>query len=327
MSASARVLRASAPGKMMIAGEYAVLDGAEAVVAAVDRRVVVTLDPARDDDESASSAEVAQTRALIEARFGAVRGGLAVDDCALRQGGRKLGVGSSAAKAAATAGVLLRALGHDLQRPATRALALELALEGHRAVGPRGSGADVAASTLGGFVRFRRLGAGVETHAIAWPAQLHSVVVWPQKEEEQRAPTRTDVYLDGVQRLSIEQPATHRACIAALAAESERFVSALMAGEVGEIIECFHAFGGAMGNLGTAAGMPIVDGHIEALRKLAQENGGAALPSGAGGGDVALALFSSAQGADGFRAGCARDGFEVLSILLGVPGERDEEQS
>ena len=29
-----RVLRASAPGKMMIAGEYAVLEGAEAIVAA-----------------------------------------------------------------------------------------------------------------------------------------------------------------------------------------------------------------------------------------------------------------------------------------------------
>jgi phosphomevalonate kinase len=34
---------ASAPGKLVLAGEYAVLDGAPAIVMAVDRRAVVSV--------------------------------------------------------------------------------------------------------------------------------------------------------------------------------------------------------------------------------------------------------------------------------------------
>lgn len=323
MNAPGRVLRASAPGKMMIAGEYAVLEGAEAVVAAVDRRVLVTLAP-EAEGEGLTPLEVTATRALIEARYGTVPGVLKVDASALQLEGKKLGLGSSAANAAATAGLLLRALGRVLADQNVRAHTLEVALEGHRAVAPDGSGADVAASVLGGFVRFRRLGDGVETHAIAWPSALHNVVVWTGARGE---PPRTSVYIAKVHALAAGDPRRHRQLMSALAAESERFVSALMAQDIAEIIECFHDFGGAMGNLGTAAGVPIVDAQIASVRELAQVNGGAAKPSGAGGGDVALALFSSVEGADAFRAGCVRAGFEVLSILLGVPGERDEEQS
>jgi phosphomevalonate kinase len=312
-------LRVSAPGKMMIAGEYAVLEGAEAVVAAVDRRALVTL--TRDGTQAALPPEVSATRALIEARFGALPGAITLDVSALQQSGKKLGLGSSAAAAAATAGVLLHACGRDLADPNVRALALELALQGHRSVAPQGSGADVAASVLGGFVRFRRLGNGVETHALPWPSALHTVVVWTGE------PARTNILVSKVQALAASDPRTHRRCMAALGAESERFISALMAGELSEIIECFHAFGTAMGALGTAAGVPIVDPTTARVRELARDAGGAAKPSGAGGGDVALALFSSADAANAFRHGCVSQQIEVLSLELGVPGERYEEQS
>ena len=39
---------ASAPGKLIVCGEYAVLDGAAAICAAVDRRAVVTVEAADD---------------------------------------------------------------------------------------------------------------------------------------------------------------------------------------------------------------------------------------------------------------------------------------
>jgi phosphomevalonate kinase len=322
-------LRVSAPGKMMIAGEYAVLEGAEAVVAAVDRRAFVTLAPAGSAESGTGSLprEMLATRRVVEARFGALPGVLGHDARALAaQSGMKLGLGSSAALAAATAGVLMRAHGCNLDDRQTRALALDLALEGHRANAPQGSGADVAAAMLGGFVRFRRLGDGVETHALAWPAELHTVVVWPRPDPD-ALPTRTEHFVGKVKELAASEPTTHRACMSALAAESERFVSALMAAEIGEIIECFHDFGDAMGKLGTAAGVGIIDERLERLRTHARECGGAAKPSGAGGGDVALALFSSEQGANEFRGRCAEVGFEVLSIGLGVTGERYEEQS
>jgi phosphomevalonate kinase len=161
--------RVSAPGKLMVSGEYAVLEGAEAVVAAVDRRAYVQLNRAAAQPATSAShtqptlpPEVLSTRACVEARFGPVPGALSVDVSELQQGGKKLGLGSSAAAAAATAAALLRAHGRDLADPAARALCLELSLQGHRAVAPEGSGADVAASVLGGFVRFRKLGEGVD---------------------------------------------------------------------------------------------------------------------------------------------------------------------
>jgi hypothetical protein len=62
-------LLVSAPGKMMIAGEYAVLHGAEALVAAVDRRAF-----ARFRSGAAPEASRKAAAAFAEARKAAGRG-------------------------------------------------------------------------------------------------------------------------------------------------------------------------------------------------------------------------------------------------------------
>ena len=322
-------VRTSAPGKLMVSGEYAVLHGAEAVVAAVDRRAYVQLRPAEAATAAmagpAASApaalppEVLATRACVEARLGTTSGALSLDVAELQQAGKKLGLGSSAAAAAATAAALLAAHGRDLRDPAVRELCLELALEGHRAVAPDGSGADVAASVLGGFVRFRKLGDGVETHPLAWPAGLLPVVVWTGQ------PARTSNLVAKVAALATDNPNRHRYCMGALGAEADQLVSALLASDLPAVLESFDAYGGAMHALGEAAGVGIVDDTLLQIRALAQAAGGAAKPSGAGGGDVALALFTDPEAANVCRASCARAQIEVLSLLLGAPGERYEE--
>jgi phosphomevalonate kinase len=306
----------SAPGKMMIAGEYAVLEGAEAVVAAVGRRAYARLGSGAQDT---LSPEVAASRAAAEHRLGAAVGALSIDVSDLQQEGRKLGLGSSAAAAAAAAGVVFAAHGHDVTDPGVRELVLAAALEGHRAVAPHGSGADVAAAVLGGFVRFRKLGDGVETHALRWPEQLELVVVWTGTA------VRTSDMLAQVRALSVREAATYRERMRELAEQAEQLVSALIGGEVDAIVDCFHSYGTAMGELGRAAGIGIIDDTCARIRGLAREQGGGAKPSGSGGGDIAIATFSSSASADVFRAHCADAGFEVLSLELGVPGERDEE--
>jgi mevalonate kinase len=80
-----------------------------------------------------------------------------------------------------------------------------------------------------------------------------------------------------------------------------------------------------MGVLGDAAGISILDETTQEIRKLALSCGGAAKPSGAGGGDVVVAGFRGANEAATFRAGCTQKGFEVLSLDLGVYGERLEQ--
>jgi phosphomevalonate kinase len=297
MSAAAPAVVVSAPGKLMIAGEYAVLEGAEAVVTAVGRRAYARLGAG---PQPQLSPEAQAARAAAERRVGAVSGAITLEVGELQQEGRKLGLGSSAATAAATAGAVFAAMGRDVADVDTREAVLAAALEGHRAVAPHGSGADVAASVLGGYVRFRKLGDGVETHVLRWPEELELVVVW------HGTPVRTSDML-------------------ALAEQSEQLISALMARELDAVVDCFHSYGTAMGELGDAAGVSVITDTCSKLRDLARDHGGAAKPSGAGGGDVTIAVFSNTSAATEFRARCDGEGFEVLSLELGAYGERDEE--
>jgi len=316
MSDATPTLVVSAPGKLMIAGEYAVLEGAEAVVTAVGRRAYARL---AAGPQPPLSPEAQAARAAAERRVGPVSGAITLDVGELQQEGRKLGLGSSAATAAAAAGAVFAAHGHDVATSETREQVLLAALEGHRAVAPHGSGADVAAAVLGGFVRFRKLGDGVETHTLPWPEQLELVVVW------HGTPVRTSDMLSHVRNLAAHQPDVYRARMRELAEQSEQLISALMASDLATVVECFHSYGTAMGELGQAAGASVMTDACEQLRHLARDHGGAAKPSGAGGGDVTIAAFSSATEASAFRARCAGAGFEVLSLELGAHGERDEE--
>jgi phosphomevalonate kinase len=316
VNTSTTALVVSAPGKLMIAGEYAVLEGAEAVVSAVGRRAYARL---AAGPQPPLSPEAQAARTAAERRVGPVTGAITLDIGELQQEGRKLGLGSSAASAAAAAGVVFAAHGHDVATADTREQVLAAALEGHRAVAPHGSGADVAAAVLGGFVRFRKLGDGVETHALRWPEALELVVVW------HGTPVRTSDMLTQVRNLAAHQPDVYRTRMRELAAQSEQLVSALLASELDTVVDCFHSYGTAMGALGEAAGICVITDTCEQLRSLARAQGGAAKPSGAGGGDVTIAAFSSASAAAEFRARCASAGFEVLSLELGAHGERDEE--
>jgi phosphomevalonate kinase len=266
--------------------------------------------------------EAIATRVLAEARVGAVAGDMQIDTSQLRAGSvghdQKLGLGSSAAAAAAVAGVVYAAAGRDISQPSVRAELLEVALEGHRSIAPDGSGADVAASVLGGFVRFRRLGKSVETHALTWPTAVELVVVWTGRA------VRTSDMLTAVTALAKRDPDRHRSCMTALGRESEQLVSAVISTDAAGIIEGLDSYGTAMGVLGQAAGVGILDETTEAIRQLARSCGGGAKPSGAGGGDVVVAGFGGAQESATFRAGCTQRGFEVLSLSLGAFGERQE---
>jgi len=322
----------SAPGKMMVVGEYAVLRGAQAVVAAVDRRAFVGW--SGETGQISLPPEVVAARREAEARLGTLPGGLAFDPAALRSSDKKLGLGSSAAGAAAAAGAVYHAHGHDLTRQATREAVLACAFAGHAAVAPRGSGADVAASVLGGYVSFKRSfgapqpqpgsvwgpNAPFEAASVAWPAALLTRVVWTRQE------ARTSDFLDRVEALASRDPATHELRMQELADLSAHFVERLQAGDASAIPALASAYGEAMGKLGEAAGIGIMTDTLKRTQELADRAGGGAKPSGAGGGDVALAFFADAESAERFVTSCSASGLEVLSMALGAEGVRSESE-
>lgn len=304
---------ASAPGKLVLGGEYAVLEGAPAIVAAAQVRATASLGASGSER---LPPEVVATRAELERAYGAVPGELTIDVEALRAGDRKLGVGSSAAAAVAAAAVLRAAQGADVASEAELDLIFSAALAGHRAIAPRGSGIDVAASTHGGVLRFEREGSDVRIRRLAFPASLLASVVYTGKE------ARTSSLLAEVDRLASRDPAAHRAALDRLALGAHAFAAAFESADVGAILEATSAYHEAMNALGRLAGAPIVEASLTTLARLAAEAGGAAKPSGAGGGDVAVAFFSMDSGRVAFEKKCRDQGFMVLELALGGPGVR-----
>lgn len=317
----------SAPGKMMIAGEYAVLDGAEALVASVDRRLLAfARSPGPSSGSPVSSADSADrpslppeallTRHHAEAALGPVpEMSLRIDATALRRGDRKLGLGSSSAASAAAAAAVLAWHGEDPS--ARRRDVLKWALAGHRAVAPEGSGADVAAATLGGVVRFTRAAAEDAT-SIDWPAGLLVEVVWTG------SPARTSDLVRKVKALEASAPSRYGRAMGRLSEAAARMIAGFDASDASGVVEAADEHGLAMEHLGNEAGAPIVESSLAATARLAREHGGASKPSGAGGGDVALAFFATEDCRKTFVDACPSAGLTLLSLEVGAEGVRSD---
>ncbi|MBI1946679.1 MAG: hypothetical protein HYS27_13355 [Deltaproteobacteria bacterium] len=294
------MITASAPGKLVLCGEYAVLDGNAAVVAAVDVRAIATV-------------TVGPSAPLIRAVLDAARAhGLeipsevAVDTSAFNVGGRKLGLGSSGAAAAAAAALVIQHSTGALDV----ALAWRIARDAHRAFQGGGSGIDVAASTFGGLLRFSLDAEPAQAPPL--PRDLEVLVV------DTGSATATQGFVDRV--LALPDRAKRLAPIAAAAAA---FLEACERDDANALLAAVEHACAGMRALGLAAGVDIVSAPHARVASLASAHGGAAKPSGAGGGDVAVA-FVPRERAAALRAALAAAALPVVDVRLGAPGARIE---
>ncbi len=305
---------ASAPGKALLCGEYAVLDGAPAIVAAVDRRVSV----AWSAGAVSMPPEVEATLALAQGELGEVGPALTLDASELRRDDVKLGLGSSAAGAAAAAAAVFASHGRSIDDPATRRRVFELAFAGHASVAPEGSGVDVAASALGGFLRFARRGDEIDTATLSLPESLEIRLIWTGHA------ARTSDLVAKVRALQSRDPTRYRSRMDGLHGSAARFASAFASGRAHEVVAEAGAYGLAMAALGDEADAPIVDSHLREVASLAARFGGSAKPCGAGGGDVAIAFFDDADAASRFERACADAALQPVKVGWGAVGARAE---
>ncbi len=166
--------RISVPGNLLLIGEYAVLEeGGLGIAQAVARRVSVRAVPepessfSRSGDVHSGDLPAAVTAVFREWARGhdldpdEAAGRIEADSSALyNENGAKAGFGSSAAVAVGIAYALLTFVGYPaagrIDGPWLRkTAAYRIALEGHRRFqGGRGSGYDIAVSTVGGPLLF-----------------------------------------------------------------------------------------------------------------------------------------------------------------------------
>ncbi len=292
-------MKACAPGKLVLSGAYSVLEGAPAIVSAVDRFVCC---------DSARPAE------LVTPEVGAALAGAqapAFDASALRVEGRKLGLGSSAAILVAS---LAAAADRQFQSEhALRQAIWERALAAHRQAQGGGSGVDVAASTWGGTLIARRSSDhSLQLEAVEMPSDL-IVEVWASP-----VAASTPALLGAVARLRERAPQLHRSLLERLKAAAERAADALRRKQSAEIINELSEQRLGFEALGQAAGADIITPEVAQLARTAPP-GAAVLPSGAGGGDIVLWCSRQASPSQ-FRELAATLGHRLLPLQLHARG-------
>lgn len=300
---------ATAPGKVIWAGEYAVLEGWPAVVAAVDRRARATVGgPTQELTPFLLAAREEIVRRFGERSAEADRAGrVVVDTSDLADDGRKLGLGSSAA---ATVAAVAAAVARE-DRRLVHAIAHAAHGTAQAPRGSRGSGADVAASVHGGMLLVqRRSGAGDEVplavQRLPYPAFVTPVLVWTG------LPADTPSLVARVRALADGRPALHRMCLAALGEVASSLARALTRADAPAVVAAIAAGAEALAALGDSAGVPIVPPSFAAVRDLAVAHSGAAKPTGAGGGDQILAVFASPSDAAAFAKDAEAAGMTIV---------------
>jgi phosphomevalonate kinase len=327
-----------APGKLFLLGEYAVLDGGPAVVAAVSRHVRVKL--TRDDGDSTGFVRVRSpehgSADFIAADPPAAEGGLRFAIAAFRSATRrcapaaeawaidiesdldtqqtKIGLGSSAAVSVAVTAAVLAASGHTPRVDGFRQELLRSALQAHRtAQNGVGSGADVAACVWGGLIRFDR-GSSVGPSIVPLPVPrgTHLLVGWTGTA----APTHELVsrYRNALN----ENEGRRRAFLRASRRCVDDFVSALARGSVA--LDAVDANGRLLEQLADDCGLSLMTPGLRDLVHIARAHGAAAKAAGAGGGDCGIALTHDDAAATRIAAAWRDSGIVPLDLSLSTEG-------
>lgn len=341
-------ISASAPGKLLLFGEYAVLAGAWAWVAAVDRRVQVTLTPVGIGESTIDAPQLdvhqvrcdwshADLRLAPEhhARLGMTarllpllaesldldiellsRTSLRIDSAALFESDGqgcpvKLGLGSSGAVTAALIAAFeaLAGIGDPSDSDARLNRCLPLY---RKALASPVSGADLAASLGGGLQRYIDDARGPRRVPASWPEGLSWQPVWVGQAAQ------TIDFVGVFRKWQHEDAEASETLLDAMTALSEPGddddAEAWMARA--------EAYARCLVQLGAAMGRAVVTPEHAALAKAAARCGVVYKSCGAGGGDLGVALATDPERLRCFGEAAEAQGAHPLKLNIDRAGAR-----
>jgi phosphomevalonate kinase len=314
-----RPIHLTVPGKLVLAGEYAVLaPGEPGLVAAVSPGLTArwetgfeVLVAAPDLGVGPIGLAEAATELPFVARVASVikealdepvpRGTLTLTGEA-RQDGQKVGLGSSASACVAAVRVWMQALG----RNPTDEEVFRLAGVAHARQQSNGSGIDVAAISFGGLGCYRSLGTefllrlkgpailtAPLAHAVWQPLQLPKGAVLRAGFTGQSAATAPAVAQ--VLAWAEAQPEKWIAFASASRRAVQACVKGLESGQLPTVHLGIREARRALRDLGVAVGLLIETPKLAALADAAEALGASGKASGAGGGDCGIAVIESGE--------------------------------
>lgn len=321
----------SAPGKVVLCGEYAVLDGVSGLSMAVNRRARVTVTRLAGEISRLETCAFGDASFLAHpgggigwqcdadrARFGLFEqvwqaaparpeGAYSfVLDTALfrdRRSGQKLGLGSSAALAVGLARAL-SGIGADTSDVA------ETAQVAHRRFQDgRGSGIDVATSAAGGVVEFRP-GGRPQTKTIGWPPGLEYALIFSGQAS------------DTADKIARYAPGSAARDLGPASADVLR---CWRAGQLPALLDGLRSYVEALAAFDLAQSLGIFDAGHRKLVELAFSRGLVYKPCGAGGGDIGVVMSEDRSKVRGFVREAENVGFRRLDAALDERGVDVEE--
>ena len=304
------------------------LEGAPALVLAIDRYAVATLEPSRDgechlrtrmaEEEDRSvplgdSTGVALIDTVIACAPARQPWSGMLDSSAFFEADFKLGLGSSAAALCAWAGVWAAYVAGASARP-DMSLAALVGL--HREFqGGRGSGIDVAASFTGGVVEFRLdVARAPQVGSVRLPNGVGFAGIFAGRSAS------TPEFVAHFRAFQAGRPAEAAKWVRRLSATAEAGCAAARGGAGDAFIEAIAEYGRDLAGLGEAIGADIVTAEHRQIGEHARRHGVAYKVSGAGGGDLGLACALDRGALDAFKASVRERGFRVIELGLAERG-------
>lgn len=345
-----RKITSSAPGKLILLGEYAVLEGAPAVVAAINHNANVHISANNKGKYSVESPGLGispqpfelleggkmtfpetddATRRLLIFFSAAIESALQespielppssflleTDQFYFENTGQKLGLGSSAALSIALLNGIFEFADHPFE---DKYRLFQQAVRAHyRAQGKMGSGVDIAASAIGGVLQYQitpgdPLNAMIEP--LDLPENLFMLVVWSGN------PASTRELVSRVNAFRQRDAAGFSNILTAMSDISFEGSHAIANAEIDKFLDCVDEYFQRMTELGERSIAPIVTAEHAAIREIAKTAGAVYKPSGAGGGDLGIAFATSPDIIEAAADALAKAGYSPIDAAIAHRG-------
>ena len=328
-------LTSSAPGKVILCGEYSVLQGYPAIVFGVNRRVKASITISDDDTgivvdcpgliDSPTTLQYSNHQLTshhkklkylvsllnilkdedFEQRLNNSSMVITVDSRELFDGGEKLGLGSSAAMTVAL---------HALVKKVTRKTATlknwhHLHNTHSKVQGKKGSGADIAASLYGGAITFKSNG---EISPYHLPENLHIAFLWSG------ASASTPTFLATLSSWKQSNESLYSTLMSQLGSEVQKILEAPTAKDV---VVGLKGFTDCLFNFAQNTQIPVFASGHEKLYRHGQDMPELVYkPCGAGGGDLGIAVATEEELLKKFVDASSNYGFRRIDLSIDTSG-------
>lgn len=346
-----------APGKLVYIGDYAVLEGAPAIVSAVNRYAQVRLKKRKNTpfrihsptlhlknlefrikgqnkiyfEFPLSSSDRRKLQLFInifeylmsvlpdKIEINPLEITLDTDHFFINNKNQKLGLGSSAALTVAIILGLLH-IYRDETKP-DRQLIYELADQIHFNVqGGKGSGIDIAASSFGGILKFHKDPSSKHSEILPLTPlpNLKILPVWSGYS------TSTSQMIEKVYYLKKEEPKIFSQTMDKLMETTSIACEAFMSNKLSHFLEMINEYFAHLKTLGEKSQADIISEVHQRISEIVHKCGGCYKPSGAGGGDLGLVFADSIKVIENVSDMLLHSRFQIINLSNDQFGPKTE---